>query len=249
MHTHITAAGLLLLCALPRIGFAQAAPAASTAPTREGSAEFAFVGTTGNSATQTIGLGGELIYRPAPWETRLKLSYVRNEADDELKAQSFVLSVRVQPIQPPVPPRLTGYVQYGYQRDRFAGILDRNTIEGGLSYGWIVQEAQKLVVDAGFGYANELRVFGANLSNATFDTGALYSLKISAGSELSEEGHLVQSLSDGSDWRYTNAVALSAKVSAIFSLKVSNTIRYLNLPVEGLKRTDAVTAVALVAKF
>ena len=46
---------------------------------------------------------------------------------------------------------------------------------------------------------------------------------------------------------YANAVALTAKVSTIFSLKVSNTIRYLNLPVAGFKNTDAVTAVALVA--
>jgi hypothetical protein len=30
---------------------------------------------------------------------------------------------------------------------------------------------------------------------------------------------------------------------------VSNTFRYLNLPVAGFKNTDAVTAVALVAKF
>lgn len=49
--------------------------------------------------------------------------------------------------------------------------------------------------------------------------------------------------------RYANAVALTAKVSTIFSLKLSNTVRYLNLPVVEFKHTDAVTAIALVAKF
>jgi hypothetical protein len=110
-------------------GLACAQTPAAPPPEREGSAEFAFVGTTGNSSTQTIGLGGEFIYRPSPWESKFRVSYVRNEAEDQLRAQAFVLTLRAgRPIQD----RLSGYAQYGYQRDRFAGILNRNTIEAGL---------------------------------------------------------------------------------------------------------------------
>lgn len=251
LHTVV----VLLLFALPRIAAAQtptappapaAAPAPPPPPEREGSAEFAFVGTTGNSSTQTIGLGGELIYRPSPWEARLKLNYVRNESEDELKAQSFVLTLRAQR---PLRPLLSGYAQYGYQRDRFAGILNRNTVEGGVAYTALDQAPQKLVVDGGLGYAHETRLLGDNLSTATLGGGLIYTLKISKTSDLSEDGHFVFSLSDGSDWRYANAVALSAKITTIFSLKLSNTIRYVNAPVLGFKNTDAVTAVALVAKF
>jgi len=148
-----------------------------------------------------------------------------------------------------VRPALSGYGQYGYQRDRFAGILNRHALEAGLAYTWVDQAPHKLVVDAGPGYANEERVLGATLSTATLGGGAAYTLKISDASELTEDGHLVASLSQGSDWRYTNAVVLTAKVTTVFSLKASNTIRYLNLPVVGFKNTDAVTSVALVAKF
>ena len=77
----------------------------------------------------------------------------------------------------------------------------------------------------------------------------LYTLKLSETSELTEDGHFVSSLSDGDDWRYANVITLTAKVTTLFSLKLSNTIRYVNLPVFGFKNTDAVTAVALVAKF
>jgi putative salt-induced outer membrane protein len=229
---------------LPRAALAQTGP--PPPPEREGSAEFAFVGTTGNSSTQTIGLGGEFIYRPAPWESKIKVSYVRNEAEDQLRAQAFVLTLRAQR---PIQPRLSGYGQYGYQRDRFAGILDRNAAEVGLAYTLLQEAPHKLIVDAGLGYANEQRLLGNNLSTATLGGGGLYTLKISDTSELTEDGHLVFSLSQGSDWRYANAVALTAKVSTKFSLKLSNTIRYLNAPVVGFKNTDAVTAVALVAKF
>jgi putative salt-induced outer membrane protein YdiY len=245
----------LFIAILPHPAGAQTpAPAPTQAPAtppppppeREGSAEFAFVGTTGNSSTQTIGLGGELIYRPAPWEMKLKLNYVRNESEDQLKAQSFILTLRGQR---PLRERLSGYAQYGYQRDRFAGILNRNTIEGGVAYTALDQAPQKLVVDGGLGYAHETRLLGNNLSTATLGTGLIYTLKISKTSDVSEDGHFVFSLSDGSDWRYANAVALTATITTIFSLKVSNTIRYVNQPVTGFKNTDMVTAVALVAKF
>lgn len=236
-------AGLGLL-SLTSFGNAQAP--AGPPPEREGSAEFAFVGTTGNSSTQTIGLGGEFIYRPSPWETKVKVSYVRNEAEDQLRAQSFLLAARAQRA---IRPKLSGYGQYGYQRDRFAGILDRNAVEAGLAFSWIEQAPHKLIVDAGLGYANEQRLLGPNLSTATLGAGGIYTLKISNTSDLIQDGHFVFSLSDGSDWRYANAVALTAKVTTVFSLKLSNTIRYVNLPVLGFKSTDAVTAIALVAKF
>ena len=215
-------------------------------PRTEGSAEFAFVGTSGNASTQTIGVGGEYIYRPSPWETSMKLKYVRNESDDELKAQSTVLALRAQR---PIKPKLAGYTQYGYQRDRFAGIRNRNAIEAGVAYSWIEQAPQKLTVDAGLGYAHEDRVVGSDLSTATVSTGGTYTLKISDTSELNEDGHFVFALSDGSDWRYANTAAVTAKVTTVFSLKVSNAIRYVHQPVVGFKSTDVITAVALVAKF
>jgi putative salt-induced outer membrane protein YdiY len=242
--TRVTFVLFIVLGVLPQFALAQPPP--PTPPEREGSAEFAFVGTAGNSSTRTIGLGGEIIYRPSPWESKVKVSYVRNEADDQLKAQAFALAARVQHR---IAPRLAGYAQYGYQHDRFAGLLARNAVEVGLAYSWIARTPHRLIADAGLGYANEQRLFGNNLSTATLGTGGIYTLKISDTSDLSEDGHLVCSLSDGSDWRYANAIALTAKVSTRLSLKVSNTIRYVNLPVPGFKRTDAVTAVALVAKF
>jgi len=234
-----------LILAFSSAAVAQAPPTPPP-PEREGSAEFAFVGTSGNSSTQTIGVAGELILRPMPWETRVKTAYVRNESDDELKAQVFLLTARAQRR---LRPRLSGYGQYAYERDRFAGIVNRNVAEGGLSFLWVDQPSQKFVVDGSAGYANEERLVGENISTAVSDAGVLYTLKISGTSEISEDGHSVFSLSDSHDWRYTNIVALTAKVSTIFSLKLSNTVRYVNLPVTGFKGTDVVTSVALVAKF
>jgi putative salt-induced outer membrane protein YdiY len=43
--------------------------------------------------------------------------------------------------------------------------------------------------------------------------------------------------------------AITARLTQLFSLKVSNTVRYSHAPVPGFKHTDTNTSVALVAKF
>src|SRR4029079_4434859 len=47
-------------------------------PPQEGTAEASFIGTSGNTSTQAIGLGGELTVRRAPWVYNTKAVYVRN---------------------------------------------------------------------------------------------------------------------------------------------------------------------------
>lgn len=237
---------LTAMVLMPRPAAAQAATPPPPPPVREGSAEFAFVGTSGNASTQTLGLGGELIYRPAPWVTRFKTAFVRNEAEDTLRAQAFVATLRAER---PVADRLSAYGQYGYQRDTFAGILHRHAGEGGLAYRLIEQDRQALTVDAGLGYANERRLAGPSLSTATLGTGSSYTLKLSETSAFTDEGRFVFALDDRSDWRFGNTAALTASLTSLLSLKLSNSIRHLNLPVAGFERTDVLTSVALVAKF
>lgn len=249
MPSRVSSLALFVALGLPALVSAQTpAPTAPPPPPplHEGSAEFAFVGTSGNSSTQTIGAGGELIYRPDPWVTKLKASYVRNKAEGELTAQSFVLMLRGER---PIRPKLSGFGQYDYQRDRFAGILNRNALAAGVAYTVLEEAAQKFILDGGLGYAHESRLTGASLSTATLGAGAVYTLHVTDTSELSEDGHLVFSLSQGSDWRYTNTAALSAKVTTLWSLKLANTIRYLNFPDPGFRNTDVTTSIALVAKF
>ena len=99
------------------------------------------------------------------------------------------------------------------------------------------------------GYANERRVIGDTLSNAVFTAGAGYKLKLSSTAELSDDARAIVSLEDGDEWRAENIAALTAKLTTLLSLKVSNTIRFVNVPTIGFEQTDTVTAVALVAKF
>ncbi len=233
----------------PIFVFAQATPPTVPPPPppfREGTAEFSFVGTTGNSETQTIGLGGEVIVRPAPWVIRNKALFIRNESEDQLTAKSFLYLFRADRA---LTTRLSAFGEYNYFRDRFAGVEHQNNLLAGLAYKIVDLPAHLLVVDGGLGYLNEKRLTGEDVSSATYGSGLSYKWKISESAEFADDFRFTGTFADGEDWRIYQIAALTTRISTLFSLKVSNTVRYANLPPPGFRDTDTITAVALVAKF
>ena len=56
-------------------------------------------------------------------------------------------------------------------------------------------------------------------------------------------------LNTGDDWRFSNEIAATAALSSRLSLKVSHKLSYLNEPVPGFRKTDAILSAALVASF
>jgi putative salt-induced outer membrane protein len=241
---------LLVASAVPAFGQAPApqapAPPPPPPPRTEGSGEVAFVNTAGNAESTSLGLRGEFIYRPDPWVLKMRGAFVRLESEDELEAQSFTWLFRAER---PIKPRLSLYAQHDYLRDLFAGIEHKNVVSGGVSYKAIETERQSLILDGGLGVSSEQRVIGDDETTAVLLGGLGYKLKISATTDLTEDVRYEQSLSDGDAWRLDNAVAIVATITSIFSLKVSNVIRYANEPVDGFESTDTITSVALVAKF
>jgi putative salt-induced outer membrane protein YdiY len=215
-------------------------------PRMEGTAEASFIGTTGNSSSQSTGLGSEVIWRPSVWEGRFKASYIRNEVGGVVKAQALSLGARGQR---PFASRASIFTQYAFLRDEFAGIDARHTAELGIAGALMKSETHTLTADLGGGYANEHRKVNPDVSTAFAGAGANYKWRISATSDLTEDARFSAAVPQGSDWRYTNSLAIAAKISTRLSLKVSNIVRFVNKPVTGFNSTDVITAVAIVAKF
>jgi putative salt-induced outer membrane protein YdiY len=237
----------LTLVVLAQAGLLAQAPAVPPPPPfREGTAEASFVGTTGNSSTQSIGVGAEFIMRPDPWETRVKLGLVRNEVGGVASAQAFNVLARGQR-------KFFGnaafFAQYTFLSDKFAGTNSRHTGDVGIA-GPVFQGAKhSLTADVGGGYATDQRTAGTGKSTAIASAGAIYKWKISETADFTEDSRFVGAVPDGADWRLTNVASVAAKISTGLSLKVSNTIRHVNVPVTGFLKTDVQTSVALVAKF
>jgi putative salt-induced outer membrane protein len=215
-------------------------------PKLEGTAEVAYLATTGNTDTRTLGIGGTLTARPDTWLIEIKEAFIRTETNDLVSAKSFLHHIRASR---PIKPRVLLFAQHGYLRDLFAGVSHRNVVEGGLSFLVVDVPRQRLRLDAGLGYLNEQRVTGSDISTMTALAGAGYKLKLSETSELTDDLGVLLSFADADDWRLTQVFAVTSRLTTLFALKASNTIRFTNVPAPGFERTDTITSIALVAKF
>ncbi len=213
---------------------------------REGKAEFALVTTSGNASSQSVGAAGQLTLRPPQWVIDSKAAFVRNEAEGIVNAKSFAAMGRGARV---LTPRLQAFGQHSYLRDLFSGVEHRNNTEGGLSYLLLQTVRQSFSVDGGLGYLNEKRTIGATLSTPTLGTGGRYKLRLSETSDLTEDLLLSFDLADEGTWRVNQAIALTATVVPLISLKLSNVIRYVDEPVLGFEQTDTITSAALVLSF
>src|SRR5262245_24625872 len=164
--------------------FAQppAAPPPEPLPLLEASAQFTFLDTSGNAKAQSLGAGGDFIWRPEPWIYNGKLVFAQNEADDELNARSIAGLVRATRL---LNKKVSVYGQYDYLRDIFAGVEQRHVIEGGLSYLAVDRAPHRLRFDAGLGYLHEQGV-DETLDSATLSLGSAYKLTL-ANSTLTYE--------------------------------------------------------------
>jgi putative salt-induced outer membrane protein YdiY len=222
------------------------APPPPPPPNHETNAEVSFVGTTGNSSTNSIGIGLGRLDHIDGWLFTSKLAYVNNSSDGEQKAESITLAFQGAKI---LTRKLSVFAKYGFLHDRFAGIESRQTLAAGEAYIFVETKRHKLTADGALGYQSEEQTVPPTVKSGTWDMGLLYALRLSDTTEVTDDARILFSLSDGADWRSGNIFAVTAKLATIFSLKVSNTVRYVNQPVPGFQKTDTITAVALVAKF
>lgn len=228
----------------PALALAQTAP--PPPPKHEETFEAQYVGVDGNASSNTFGLGADIIARPGTWLFRHKLSFVRNESKDVLTAKAFDYKARAEKA---INARTSAFGEYEFFRDRFAGVVRRNSVVGGLALKVVNTASQTFAVDAGLGYLNERRLTGANISSGSYLAGWGYKVKLSGTAELTDDLHFAGVFSQSDNWRLDHAIALTAKLTSGLSLKVSNGIRYANFPAPGFKKTDSITAIALVAKF
>lgn len=234
---------------LPRLASAQAppqpAPPPEPPPRLEVSAQFGFLDTRGNTSTQSLGAGGDFIWRPDPWTYSGKLVFAQNESEDELTARSLAALFRSARA---LNPRLAVYGQYDFLRDVFAGVEQRHVIEGGLSYLAVDTAPHRLRFDVGLGYLHEERP-DEDLNTATLTLAAPYRLTISPNSQLTYVPRFLFPFSDSGAWKFDQDVALTVAINTILSLKVSHTLRYSARPPAGFDKTDTIMAISLVAKI
>lgn len=230
-----------------------AAPAAAAAPRVEqppplvgGRAEFSFVNTTGNAATQTLGTAAELNFRPGRWILHTEARYLRTNASDRLQAENITSQLRVART---IVDDVSAYGETRYVRNTFAGIRRQTTMELGLSKQFVRGKPRHLRGELALGHIEEDRLSGLDRRLTSGTAGLRYGLPIARQGQWTQQAYFTTDLTDSSDWRLRHEASVAASLNAVLSLKFSHTLTYLHEPVPGFERADTVGAAALVASF
>lgn len=239
----------LLVCLGPGVAAAQAPDAAAPPPPPplwSGKAELAYAATSGNTSTSSLGMGLDVVYRPAPWTVEAKFNYLRAAAEHIVTAESVAGSVKGSR---DLTPALDAFLQGGYQRNTFSGIDRRMGGDAGAGYKVIQRPDLLFRTEAAVGYLNESRVNGTTLNYATARAGLKLVWKFGKSADFTDEASWTEDLSDTANWILRNTASVSASMTSVLSLKLSYAIVSANEPVPGFKKTDTVTSAAVVAKF
>ncbi len=234
---------MIVIAALPL----RAQSSGSAPPLWSGKAEISFVAATGNSDTQTIGGGAEFEHRLDRRDELVRVNFVRSADRDGLKAESLLGLARASY---PVTPRVDGFGEFEYLRNRFAGIVDRYNLSAGLTYRVLPDPGPHvLLVFASLGYLREKDPGGDDQSAAAVHGGVRYRWQLSDRGEIVDELQLVDTVETDHEWRAVQMLSVTAGLNSAVSVKLSQRIEYLRRPVPGFRPTDTLTSAALVVKF
>lgn len=215
-------------------------------PRWERSAELSLVSTGGNTSTQTLGLGGAIVWRPGPLTTTAHVSFVRSETAGVETARTLVSQIRQARS---ITATLDVFGRLEYLSNEFAGIDDRLSVDAGVGWRLLEHAEQRLRLDAGLGYSHEARLSGEDLSFALVNLGSDYAWQISRVATLGDAALFTASLNDSEDWRFGNTVRFTTAMTRLLSLKLSHELKYANAPVPGFRKTDRILSAALVMRF
>jgi putative salt-induced outer membrane protein YdiY len=213
------------------------------APTWEISSELSFVATGGNTATRTLGMGGDITHHTDHATSRGSVSYLSSQADGTIQARTLSVLAR-EGFE--FGQRFQAFGEGAYARDQFAGIDGRTTATAGLAFPFRSSGRHRLTIEVGGGLTAEQRVDGRDRRFATASDAAHYVWVMAPGSRLSEDFAFLGDLQSGMNWRQTSVTAVTVTLSRLLSFKASHSIEYRNAPVAGFGRTDMRTSAALV---
>jgi putative salt-induced outer membrane protein YdiY len=144
---------------------------------------------------------------------------------------------------------VVGYGEARYVRNTFAGIRRQASVEVGIAKDLLKSRTQELSAEAAFGHIDEDRLSGADRRLTSGAAGLRLKFALSKGSAWTQDARVTTDLANGDDWRLRHEAAIAASLNSVLSLKFSHALTYVNEPVPGFGRTDALGAAALVARF
>lgn len=225
---------------------------ATDAPTDEsgspwsGSLGLAYLATSGNTNTSSLGFELKFEREPRPWGLRGRALTYRAREDDKTTAERYLAGLRTERA---FEDRWSVFAGASGERDRFKGINLRSIVEAGGLYHALLGPRHNLSFDAGVTWTWAEDVRKESVDSVGLVAGVSYSLQLSENAELTERFIYYPNLDESDDWRYRSETALTAKINTRWAIKLGYLITYDNLPVEGFEKRDTTSSASIVMSF
>jgi putative salt-induced outer membrane protein len=212
-----------------------------------GSLGLAYLATTGNSDTQTLGLDLGLERKPTPWGLEVAAQF--NQASDSgvTTAERYYLSGRATRS---LDERWQYFAGLNAERNTFAAYDLRTVVETGAKYIVLPGPTQNLAVNGGLTYTDENGTPGEPSTEYVGSlAGLTYQWQISDQATLSQKLTYYGNFSDSANWRLWSTTGLKSSLTDRLAIKLSYEMRYTNQPPPGFETTDTTTSVSLVVNI
>ena len=209
---------------------------AAPEPAWTGSLGLAWVATSGNTDTSSLGLDFKLDRKPEPWGFNFVAAGNRADNNGTTTAENYLVSGRATR---KLNERWEGFGGLAWSRDPFSGFDSQTVASAGATYIAVEGERNHLSFDGGLTYTWESRVPPAE--DVDFFGGLLglnWELKIGEHSKLTERFVYTPNFDNSSDWRIDSATALESSVNSWLALKLGFIVRYRHQPIEKPDPTD-----------
>jgi len=212
-----------------------------------GSLGLAWVATSGNTDTSTLGLDFGLESKPEPWG--FSFAARGNRADDRgmQTAENYLVTARAVR---KLGKRWDAFGGMAWAKDPFAGFDSQSVASAGATYSAVESERHLLSFDMGLAYTWEDRI----PPNQDVDfAGGLFGLswewKLGANSKLVERLVFLPNFDDSADWRLNSLTSIEAAINEWLALRFGYDIRHRNQPIGDAKSTDTTSTASVVFNF
>ena len=212
-----------------------------------GSLGLAWVATSGNTDTSTIGLDFGLESKPAPWGFTFAARGIRAENQGEQTAENYLVTARaVRKLSN----RWDAFGGLAWAKDPFANFDSQAVASAGAIYTAVESERNLLTFDMGLAYTWEDRVppeEDVDFAGGLF--GLSWEWKIGASSKLTQRLVYLPNFDESADWRLNSLTAIEAAVNEWLALRFGYDIRHRNQPIGDAKSTDTTSTASVVLNF
>jgi putative salt-induced outer membrane protein YdiY len=226
-------------------------PKPEDAPGTDVQAGASFVGVRGNAESQTLGADFSMSYRQAPWRFDAAASTVHTSGDNVQEIDRDIESTRVKR---DLTPMIAATAGQKLEHDPNAGIDLRSIIDGGLAWKLVRQPSWTLdgITSLAWNHEHPIGSLEATVPSTNHTVGVLELLSkvpFNAAGSTTQRVTWYPDFTNYDGTRVEAEITAQAAMSQRIALKLGYLVRWVNVPLPGLKNTDTTTTASIVVTW